>query len=483
MRQLERFANTTEFVPNLLDILRVVDGVVMIACGYFTYQLRYAWEPLGDVPSMLLFSGVLLFLIVANHCQLYNPQRLVRFKRQMVPLTATHLLSLIILTALMFFLHIAGDYSRLWITTWFVVGFGAMALIRLWLIYWLQQQLRHGALARRILLLGNTENTQKVLHALRHERATLHFVGVCILDAEPVAPTHLPEPFFDSGHGVRIPLIHAVFSIADYCRTHPVDELIITSDLEAHPEAAAILTSLESLPCSVRYCMPGHFFGRPLADAGLLGQTSAVTIPVVTIYRKPLNNRQILLKRLSDLCLASAALLVFSPVMAYVAWRIKQEKDGPILFRQERLGFAGNRFTIFKFRSMRLDASDQQATRNDARVTRIGAWIRRTSLDELPQLFNVLRGDMSFIGPRPHAMNHHHYYEKMIASYAARHRIKPGITGFAQVNGWRGETETLDKMQRRVEHDLYYIEHWSLWLDFKIAVLTLFSAFRDKNAY
>ena len=188
--------------------------------------------------------------------------------------------------------------------------------------------------------------------------------------------------------------------------------------------------------------------------------------------------------------LALFSVALFALPMAAIALAIKFDSPGPILFKQNRLGFNDTPFELWKFRTMHADMEDPdcivQATRDDPRVTRLGRFLRRTSLDELPQLFNVLRGDMSIVGPRPHAAGtkaQGHLFDEIVDRYAARHRVKPGITGWAQVNGWRGETDTVDKIQKRVEHDLYYIDNWSVWLDFLIIAKTVMVLFRGEKAY
>ena len=177
---------------------------------------------------------------------------------------------------------------------------------------------------------------------------------------------------------------------------------------------------------------------------------------------------------------------VRSPLLLIAALAIKLDSPGPVLFKQKRNGFNGRTFTILKFRSMRvLEDGEiiQQATRDDPRVTRLGRWLRKTSIDELPQLFNVLRGDMSLVGPRPHAVAHNNEYQKLVANYAFRHHMKPGITGWAQINGFRGETRTVDLMEQRVEHDIWYVNHWSPWLDLRIVLKTFVLAYRQPTAY
>jgi putative colanic acid biosynthesis UDP-glucose lipid carrier transferase len=192
------------------------------------------------------------------------------------------------------------------------------------------------------------------------------------------------------------------------------------------------------------------------------------------------------LKRVEDLVLGSLALLIAAIPMLLIALAIKLGSKGPIFFRQRRYGLAGKEIAVLKFRSMRVEENGplvKQAQKQDSRVTPVGRFLRRTSLDELPQLLNVVRGDMSLIGPRPHAVAHNELYQRQIVEYMLRHKVKPGITGWAQVNGWRGETDTLRKMVYRVEHDLYYIRHWSTWLDFKILWLTIFGRKVRRNAY
>jgi undecaprenyl-phosphate galactose phosphotransferase/putative colanic acid biosynthesis UDP-glucose lipid carrier transferase len=198
------------------------------------------------------------------------------------------------------------------------------------------------------------------------------------------------------------------------------------------------------------------------------------------------SQRERSLKRVMDAMIAVAAILILLPLLLFVALLIRLDSRGPILFRQTRVGLNGNKFVILKFRTMNVleDGADiRQATKNDDRVTRIGRWLRATSIDELPQLFNVLAGDMSMVGPRPHAVAHDVQYRSLIAGYAARHDVKPGITGWAQVCGFRGETPSIELMARRVEHDLWYVEHWSLWLDCKIVLQTAIALMRPQNAH
>jgi len=209
-------------------------------------------------------------------------------------------------------------------------------------------------------------------------------------------------------------------------------------------------------------------------------------LPMLEVVKKPLANWLSVVKAVEDRVLAVLILIIAAPFMVAIALAIRLESPGPAVFRQTRYGFNNQAFDVFKFRTMYIGAPGdviRQVTRDDPRVTRVGRFLRRASLDELPQLFNVLSGKMSLVGPRPHAVDHNEYYGRIIDGYFARHKVKPGITGWAQVNGLRGETDTLEKMQYRVRYDVYYIENWSLLFDLEILMLTLFVGFAGRNAY
>jgi putative colanic acid biosynthesis UDP-glucose lipid carrier transferase len=229
-------------------------------------------------------------------------------------------------------------------------------------------------------------------------------------------------------------------------------------------------------------------------DPGLSGLKTApiefgfvADVPLLTVQRRPLSGWAEPAKRTEDVVTSLLLIILLAPLLLAIAILIKLDSPGPVIFKQQRYGFNNNRFTVYKFRSMRHDQEPDpfvaQARPNDPRVTRIGAALRRTSLDELPQLFNVLLGDMSLVGPRPHAAAHNERYAALIDGYLARHRMKPGITGWAQVNGARGETESPEQMRRRLEYDLFYIANWSLLFDFKVLLMTIPAVLRGTNAY
>jgi Undecaprenyl-phosphate glucose phosphotransferase len=265
-------------------------------------------------------------------------------------------------------------------------------------------------------------------------------------------------------------------------RPASVDDIVLLLPWRSAATADALTRQLAALPTAAIHLATDHtltWFRRP--DIAKIGG-----LLTLRLSRPPLNATECALKRLTDIVLASTTLVALSPFMVLVAAAIKVDSQGPVFFRQRRYGFNQSPFHILKFRTMNCVQDGDvvpQARPNDPRVTRIGRLLRRLSLDELPQLFNVLRGEMSLIGPRPHAIAHDHEFVSKIVLYAQRHNVKPGLTGWAQVNGYRGETDENWKMQRRVDHDLYYIDNWSMSFDFKILLLTIFRPSAFKNAY
>ncbi|MFN7726902.1 MAG: undecaprenyl-phosphate glucose phosphotransferase [Rubrivivax sp.] len=273
----------------------------------------------------------------------------------------------------------------------------------------------------------------------------------------------------------------ALRDAAPYVREHGVHEVYITLPLGSQPRIQAFLEQMQGTTASVFY-VP-DVFGISIIQGRL---TDMNGVPVVGICETPFTGTNRLVKRLSDIVLASIILVLISPILLALAIGVKLSSPGPVIFKQRRNGLDGDEIIVWKFRSMRAmdnGAVVKQATKGDPRITPFGAFIRRTSLDELPQFFNVLQGRMSIVGPRPHAVAHNEQYRELIRAYMVRHKVKPGITGWAQVNGQRGETDTLDKMQARVEFDLEYLRNWSLTLDLQIIARTVKLVFFDRNAY
>ena len=281
--------------------------------------------------------------------------------------------------------------------------------------------------------------------------------------------------------GITRSLRSKLADVIQFAKDERIEDIYLLVNWHHHRAIYGILHALDVLPISV-HLVPdesaAQFMSYPVTTIG--GTWTAV------LRRAPLSHIERAAKRCFDLGLATAGLLTLLPLMLVTALLIKLDSRGPVFFLQKRNGFNGQAFNIFKFRTMHVLEDGPvipQATRNDPRVTRLGRWLRRSSIDELPQLFNVIRGDMSLVGPRPHAISHNSEYEKLIANYAFRHHVKPGLTGWAQVNGYRGETRQIEQMERRVEHDLWYINNWSPLLDLRIVLQTVVVALRQTTAY
>lgn len=297
----------------------------------------------------------------------------------------------------------------------------------------------------------------------------------------------VPIGFFDDRNRQRLgdlgrySLLGTLRDLATYVKRQRVDRIYISLPMASQPRILQLLDDLRDTTASI-YFLPDIF----LTDL-IQGRMDHVDgIPVVSVCETPFTGLNGLVKRMSDIVLSSAILILLSPLMLAIAIGVKLSSPGPVLFRQRRYGLDGKEIMVYKFRSMTVcEDGDviRQATRNDQRVTRLGAVLRKTSLDELPQFINVVQGRMSVVGPRPHAVAHNEQYRKLIKGYMIRHKVKPGITGWAQVNGYRGETEVLEKMQARIDFDLQYLRNWSLKLDLMIVARTVLIVLRDRHAF
>jgi putative colanic acid biosynthesis UDP-glucose lipid carrier transferase len=345
-----------------------------------------------------------------------------------------------------------------------------------WLAVWVGQRIvrYHAAKAdarRKAIVVGAGLLGVKVARALEDsEDHGIDFVG------------YFDDRTDDRVHeGANRQRLGGLRDVADYIRTHGIREVFITLPLGSQPRIVQLLESVQGTTASL-YFVP-DVFGISIIQGRLQDMNG---VPVVGICETPFTGTNELVKRVSDIVLATLILVLISPVLLALAIGVKLSSPGPVIFRQKRNGLDGEEIIVYKFRSMTAQDNGpvvRQATKNDPRVTPFGAFLRRTSLDELPQFFNVLQGRMSIVGPRPHAVAHNEEYRRIIKAYMVRHKVKPGITGWAQVNGHRGETDTIEKMQARVEYDLEYLRNWSLGLDLQIIVRTIRLVFFDRNAY
>lgn len=438
------------------------DLAVVLATSCLAYLLRH-----GPVAITLEVAAgtVLAAVLTANLLKMagcYGPLLTARTTVQIARALQGWCLVFAALLAFAYLTKTSEQFSRAWVITWFLGAVAGLVIVRVWAAARMRHWRRMGKLARTLAVVDlDGRGAALARRMLEGSAGEMQLLGVF-------------SPRAGSRSGVK--------ELLGLARLFRVDEVIVAVTDDVHHEVSAVLTQLGTIPTNVRLGLPMPALAVPPRDASLLfGQ------PVLTIYSRPLGDWSRVAKRVEDLVVSVLALVFIAPLVVLVAVAVKLDSPGPVLFRQRRLGFNNNVITVFKFRSMthRAAADDDvaQARRTDPRVTRVGRILRRTSIDELPQLLNVLRGEMSLVGPRPHALAHNEQYAALIDGYLGRHRVQPGITGWAQVNGLRGETDTLDKMQRRVEHDLAYTADWSLALDIKILALTVFVTLFDRNAY
>lgn len=435
-----------------------------------TWLHDQAWTE-DHVAAML--AGVAVFFVTAHFFDVYRSWRGSSIKREIVNLLWAWVIVAVVLMFVAYATRTSADYPRRTFLTWLVLTPLILIVWRGWLQTILGVLRQHGINTRNVAIVG--------------ARELGGYLARTILDTPWMGLN--PIGFYDDRRPagdrplVRDPIevIGNLDSLVKHAHEGKIDIVYITLPMRAEARIQELLGRLSDTTVSV-YMVPDFFmFDLLNASWGNVGD-----LPVVSISETPFYGVDGLVKRLEDIVIASVILLLVAIPMILIAIGVKLSSPGPIIFKQHRYGLRGNKIEVWKFRTMRVlenGTNVVQAQRDDPRVTPFGAFLRRTSLDELPQLINVLQGRMSLVGPRPHAVVHNEQYRKLIDRYMLRHKVKPGITGWAQVNGWRGETDTLDKMQKRVEYDLAYIHNWSLWLDLKIILLTIFRVLRDKQAY
>lgn len=445
-----------------IDLLRLVDVVVVVAAGLLAYVLRH-----GELsPAPIQFAVMVIVPVAMSHALhlagAYAPGRALNILAATRSIGWASGLVALVLLGLGFATKTSVEISRVWMASW-----GAMALplligSRVGLRAWLDRRGGAALLRRRIVVIG----AEPLLGRLM-ERIGRHGDRLDVL------------PPLDIGPGDGAGLAAALAALDAVTRAETPDTVVVAVPGDRAELIPVITAEVRRYWTNVEICPEHAFVSLPFAE----GHTVA-GVPVLRLVTRPLEGWHGVVKWLEDKVLGVVFLAAALPLMALIALLVPLDSRGPVLFRQRRFGFSGREFTLYKFRTMAHAEDDgRQAGPGDARVTRLGRLLRRTSLDELPQLFNVLNGTMSLVGPRPHAVPHERHFAPRIDEYLARHRIKPGITGWAQVHGLRGETSTVEAMRRRIEHDIFYIENWSLELDLMILVRTLAACVGGRNAY
>ncbi|MFW6197384.1 MAG: undecaprenyl-phosphate glucose phosphotransferase [Myxococcota bacterium] len=430
-------------------------------------------DPWGMHDSLATIGAMILFVLAGETIGLYRAWRAAPLRNEMASVWTAWALVAPILLALGFMLKMTAVYSRVAAGLWFVM---APAMVSSWRLL-VRQSLRLLRLRNRNTRSVAIAGATPLAFTLARRIASMPWTGMRLVG------------FYDDRSGTRVTpppaelgkVCGRLDDLVHRARCGEVDQVYIALPLRAEHRIRDLVSRLADTTAGVY--VVADFFVFDLLHAQW---SSLQGMPVVSVFDSPFYGVNGWLKRIEDLVLGVLILVIISVPMLLIALGVKLSSPGPVFFRQRRYGLKGEPIHVLKFRSMTVceDGDEiRQATANDSRVTRFGAFLRRTSLDELPQFFHVITGDMSIVGPRPHAVAHNEQYRSIIHGYMLRHKVKPGITGWAQVNGWRGETDTVEKMQKRIEHDLHYIQNWGLFLDLKIIALTVFGAASRRNAY
>jgi Undecaprenyl-phosphate glucose phosphotransferase len=438
--------------------------------GALQGSIPLTWSSTDQYIAAALFLAVMVELVSLGFGHYKNCQAQARHAFLWSGVGAVALAFSFLLSVL-FLLKIAEPYSRATFVFQFVTIEIAVLTMRAVSYSRLQSSIAAGLVnARRVVLIGDSANCA-------HFSSRLKATGIRTVASYPFPGRSDP----DGAGSYSDRADEELRRLIDACRRLKPDDVMILAKQGSLPQLTNLVGSLSEVPAGLHIVLVEA--AQLLASARIVEFGNTVTMQVL---QPPLSMIQRVFKRVFDVVISATALVVLSPLLAIVAIAIKLDSRGPVLFHQTRHGYNNETIKVFKFRTMtKLEDGDNfvQAVRNDARVTRIGAILRRTNIDELPQLINVLSGKMSIVGPRPHATAHNKMYEGKISVFSRRHVVKPGITGWAQVNGCRGATDTLEKMRQRVEHDLYYIDNWSFWFDLKIIIMTVFSKTAYTNAY
>jgi putative colanic acid biosynthesis UDP-glucose lipid carrier transferase len=454
----------------------VTDLVAVAAAGVLSHYLAFQHLAVSAPYRIAIVMCMILMLTVSPWAGLFASWRGRSYLEHARRATLVWFAVLAILILLAFFTRVSEAVSRPWVGWLAATGWLFIVAVRLSVMAVLRELRHRGWNHKRVIIVGAGEWGAQTLRRIKNA-AWLGMDVVCVVDHDPTRYDAYIEGVPMRGSYERLPEL-----IAEY----RANEVWICMPLRSSKNGVDKIEQVRRLLCNTtvtQRLLPeiGDFrlVNRPI--------TEIIGLPVINLSTSPMHGINRLIKEIEDKVLAALILVLVSPLMLIIAILIKATSGGPVIFKQLRLGWDGRPIKVYKFRTMRehkeRDGCLTQATRQDGRVTAVGRWLRRTSLDELPQFYNVLQGRMSIIGPRPHAIEHNHYYMGQIESYMQRHKVKPGISGWAQVNGLRGETDSLDKMKKRLEYDLYYIENWSLWFDIKIVLLTLSRGFVNQNAY
>ncbi len=458
----------------LTGLYVMFDGLWIALSGAVCYYLIFGLS----VVNSKIYTSAIIFVVFCSWF-LSHFASLYTFETFITPFQNISKFLVVLVTAFCLFISIAfsldvTDYFyRNWMGYFAISSTFLVILGRVMGYYLITFMAKHRLFARNVIIVGGDKRAEMLIEKIDSENPKLNkILGIFDDRSDRIGPEVCGYPVLGNLDELR-----------NYIRNNNVDDVIITLPWSADTRLYDIARKLRVLPVHIYLSSDLVGYKIPYKPS----TNHFIGVPMIEVVRTPFSDWMIFIKKIEDIILSLIALIIFAPLMLLIAAAIWLESPGPVIFKQKRYGYNNKIFEIYKFRSMAHNPAPEektmQATKNDSRITRVGNFIRKTSLDELPQIFNVLNGSMSLVGPRPHAVDHNEDYAKVIDGYFARHRVKPGITGWAQINGFRGITDTVDKMRSRVEYDVYYAENWSLFFDLQILLGTVFVGFINKNAH
>jgi Undecaprenyl-phosphate glucose phosphotransferase len=461
--------------PVIEGAAQLVEAGLLLLVGTVIYVVMIGFAPAFYLPALV--ATVIVANVGFNILRTHRISAYRRLAPQLLRVVPAWLIACAALAAIIVALRGTEHHALNWLGAWTLVGLATLVAFRIALNQLVLRWTRQGRLKRRTVIVGGGEPAGELIARIRAQAEDdIELLGLFDDRVDQRSPDMV----------AGCPKLGRVTDLVEFARRTPVDLVIVSMPLSAEKRVLEMLRTLWVLPVDIR--LSAHMSQLKFTNTAY---SYVGGLPVFDMADRPISDWNVVFKWVFDKAVAVGALVLLSPVMLLTAIAIKLESKGPVLFRQDRHGFNNKTVRIYKFRSMYTDRSDADAaklvTKGDPRVTRVGRFIRKTSIDEIPQLFNVLKGELSIVGPRPHAMQakaaNALYYEA-VEGYFARHRVKPGITGWAQINGWRGETDTIEKLEQRFNHDLYYIEHWSILFDLYILAMTPVSLLsKTENAY
>jgi len=463
-------------IPVLTGMVRLTDILLIAATALITAFTGPGAEGFGLGNAFATGVSILFALAFFQAADVYQVPVMRQGLSQLGRVAAGWTLVFAMFALLRTTTGVGAGIADAWIGSWYALSLIGLCLSRLIVYRLVRHWMDNGRLERRAIIVGGGTAAAELIHDL--EAQGDNDIRICgIFDDR----SNDRSPPVVAGY----PKLGNISALVEFARLARIDMLIVCIPLRAEKRVLELLRKLWVLPVDIRLSAHTDKVRFRNRGASFIG-----TVPFVDVVEKPIADWDMVAKRIFDVVFASLALLTLFPVMIAAAIAVKLDSKGPVLFRQKRYGFNNEIIDVLKFRSMYTEMADPDAkkvvTKGDPRVTRVGRFIRKTSIDELPQLFNVLAGSLSLVGPRPHAVNAHtdnKSWDDVVDGYFARHKVKPGVTGWAQINGWRGEVDKPEKIQNRVECDVYYIENWSILFDLKILFLTPFRLLNTENAY